>query len=158
MREILFRGKRIDNGEWVEGYYLVAAGMAFISAFGIREPIQVDGETVGQYTGLTDKNGIRVFEGDIVKQTFLKTVVIASDDIWDADEYADLYGEDVGGVVILPSKGACIKNPVIHREIDCEITQDREVAKMYKNICSGRCEVIGNIHDNPELLEVSNNE
>lgn len=39
MREILFRGKRVDNGEWVEGYYLVAAGMPFISVFAVREPI-----------------------------------------------------------------------------------------------------------------------
>ena len=110
-------------------------------------------ETVGQFTGLTDKNGVKIFEGDIVRQTFEKTVATAAE-FWDSDEYADLYGEDVGAVVMIPSHGVCIKNPIIHREVDGEVTQHGERAKMYKNVCSGRCEVIGNIHDNPELLEV----
>ena len=67
MREILFRGKRKDNGEWVEGFYLVAAGIPFISTFGVREPIPVVPETVGQFTGLCDKKGKKIWEGNAVK-------------------------------------------------------------------------------------------
>lgn len=149
MREILFRGKDDINGEWRTGFMVDSSHIGnWVYA------CPVDPETVGQFTGLADKNGEEIFEGDIVKQTFEKTVAIAIADFWDGDEYADLYGEDVGVVVILPSKGACIKNPIIHREVNGVTTQDGETAKMYKNICSGRCEVIGNIHDNPELLEV----
>ena len=163
MREILFRGKRGADGRWMYGTVvfprscrsaeLYTAIVQIIDGESCYSGIfEVDPETIGQFTGLTDKNGKKIFEGDIVKQTFEKTVAITNADIWDGDEYADLYGEDVGGVVILPSKGACIKNPVIHREVNGETTQDGETAKMYKNICSGRCEVIGNIHDNPELM------
>lgn len=66
MREIKFRGKRLDNGEWIEGFYLVAAGMAFISVFAVREPVAVDPQTVGQFTGFLDKDGKEIFEGDAV--------------------------------------------------------------------------------------------
>ena len=95
MREIVFKAKRLDNGEWVEGlptgtredgsYYIVTNVYGMDERFGIgnrgeyrlfHDAYRVDPSTVCQYTGLTDRNGKKVFEGDIVKTKYGRLCVI----------------------------------------------------------------------------------
>ena len=135
MREILFRGKRKDNGEWIEGYlYRISEKLnPFIMlADKAGESCEVIPETVGQYTGLEDKNGRRIFEGDIVKHYNHNPI--------------KEYSEDIGRV--------------FYYSKTCRFLR---TSKLFPDDCleiDGCCEyeIIGNIHDTPELLEVQDSD
>ena len=133
MREILFRGKQIDTGEWVYGNYMTIYEMEQYKAIQTaeidtpREIIKVDPKTVGQYTGLIDSNGKKIFEGDIV---------ICEDRI-DGNQF-DLRFE-IGYVELL--YGAFR----LHGKLGYY-----SPFKDWLEYCG--YEVVGNIFDNPELL------
>lgn len=139
MREILFRGKRIDNDEWVYGSFCMDAIEQFKGPVGVdgfirlydkaKDKMQmheVDRETVGQYTGLKDKNGKRIFEGDIL--------------CWVGPD-----GES-GKVVVVYFGGAFMLESVECPGADADLFADFEIGDQ-------TLEIIGNIHDNPKLLE-----
>jgi uncharacterized phage protein (TIGR01671 family) len=130
MREILFRGKRKDNGEWVYGcilHYGSGAGEHFYIVVGSMIPgfVKVISETVGQFIGLTDSNGAKIFEGDIVKTT----VKITSGQ---ADTVVHVFFSELCASFMLA--GGILCSPEF----------------MHKN---RKYEIIGNIHDTPELLD-----
>ena len=145
MREILFRGKRLDTGEWVEGAYCKhdtvkvcfttddpkTKHLIIMDGFcdwGFDPPLQgveVDPATVGQYTGLTDKNGKKIFEGDIVSFNRVNALGYTTSRIGDVRYY-----DELPIFYIMATTGDAWD------WVDCE-----------------KITVIGNIHDNPELLK-----
>lgn len=158
MREHLYKGKRIDNGEWVYGgiyvdgkkYYIVARTRyipdtrdwdeaEYYDKHKIYKPtyIECKPETICEYTGLTDNNGTKIFEGDIVKlESGWFTAIFNCIEIKENENYIVFYDEK-------------------HARYDLQ-TEDTDIE--FKRVAWGQfinseVEVIGNIYDNPELLE-----
>lgn len=126
IREVIFRGKRTDNGEWIEGSLLGIDWCDKPSTYSIapNTPVSVFysviPETVGQYTGLTDKNGVRIFEGDIVTGWFNHEKIVGYI-FYGGNAQFFIQRDGIYGIGLDNS--------------DCWL------------------EVIGNIHDNPDILK-----
>lgn len=122
MREILFRGRRTDNGEWVYGYVCRYGWTGKENTYIVPNyasalySVEVDPKTVGQYTGLVDKNGTKIFEDDII--------LLRSDE----EPYQVVFDKS------------------------CFHVYDSSVCYIMNNFYDYEMEVIGNIYDNPELL------
>ncbi len=130
-REIKFRGKRLDNGEWITGSetYIHDGDGVWLSDE-TTDVVKVDPETVGQFTGLEDKNGKNVYEGDILGSE------------------GRVIGWVKGGV-----RGYCYDVVYINHPAG---ESDWPLYSTVKYDYSEQIEVIGNIHDNPEILEAGN--
>ena len=142
MREILFRGKQKENGEWIYGgiysnndeYFIINDSLPVNELGSVCNGVPINPETVGQYTGLKDKNGKMIFDGDIIRYTTHSGYLMKSFDgaiIWD-NEYA-CFGITMPDLVF----------PMHLCNIDC--IEDDFIK---------HCEVIGNIHNNPELIKL----
>jgi uncharacterized phage protein (TIGR01671 family) len=143
MREIKFRGKRTDNGEWVYGFLfelswdgcpILCIGIEPLSANDYSEIYkscydEVDPATVGQYTGLKDKNGVEIYEGDVLRKDdcFIGYVEYCAPLFYRVP--LDKWSIDHGVKETVVSSGTFVTS-----------------------------EVIGNIHDNPDLLRGADNE
>ena len=131
MREILFRGKRIDNGKWIYGWVfgekaksIIELDKGYIGKEGVESYYTsvVTPETVGQYTGLDDKNGMKIFEGDIL--------------------YHPIQGKRK------------VYYPFSEKVSSYGLRMIEGKVRMASTLSDGFLyEVIGNITDNPELLE-----
>lgn len=130
MREIVFRGKRKDNGEWLVGYYCpifrpnTRSGLPLLHLITDFIPVceEIEIETLGQFTGLRDRKGRAIFEGDILKckgSEHIEGVVVAEN--WNCSCCDGVFGFAIKGNGDL-------------RNFDI-------------------CDIVGNIHDNPELLK-----
>lgn len=140
MREILFKAKRVDNAEWVEGYYVKKYDLLgkrhlilYVDNHVRWECVEIDPETLCQFTGLCDKNGSKIWENDIIKYHF--------------------------GEIYAPIKYGCYQN--------CFDAQKAEHLGFYVDWTGDKClrkdlgywidmvyaMPVGNIFDQPELLQ-----
>lgn len=133
MREILFKAKRIDNGLWVEGFYTYCNGKHYIRLLTdetsryTKSFFEVDPSTICQYTGLTDKNGQKIWENDVVRYTDMISGVEKIDRIeWNETNasFVRLHKSQMG---------------LQYLYID--------------EFIANRCEIIGSAIENPELIE-----
>ena len=144
MREILFHGKRADNGEWIEGdvlqtrYHSGHIEYQIMPQTPVSSAYPVLSETIGQYTGLTDRNGKKIFEGDIVKT-----------------HYANAQKSDFIEQVVFHNGKFCayFSNQLCKQWVN--LYDGTEHLPQDKSVYMDSVEVIGNIHDNPELLKNS---
>lgn len=165
MREILFRGRKTDDEKWVYGFYVhlycISKDMETHRIYdhfaatdcGDFYPdwYEVDAATVGQYTGLLDKNGVRIFEGDIIRMhgNKLDLAVIHFGEFGCVDVELEAKTDKVIGWYYKPLPTDAISQV----EPFCWEFQLNEMWVRESGI-----EVIGNIHDNPELLEGGDHE
>lgn len=149
MREILFRGKRTDNGEWVEGYYYKAkycrTDDELCDYITVPHPKEynepsshyiINPDTVGQYTGLKDKNGTKIFEGDIVLVPYIDPIFKCT---WNDTP---------------PCEWAIVK--YCNGMFCVEYIESGD--KFTLSAMDGYMKIVGNIYDNPELLGGNNND
>lgn len=145
MREILFRRKRIDNGKWVTGFYFShgdgkveiwePGNLHFAGRILKGQWYFVDPDTVGEYTGFTDKHGVKMFEGDIVKYM-------------EGEHFQDDEGPEDGTTKYMCKNVIEYQNGEFFPRPMCENCADEWYSHGLFDF-----EVIGNIHDNPELLK-----
>ncbi len=144
MREILFRGKpkNLKGYKWVHGQLMYhSEKISKIYSDEIDYPVGVIPETVGQFTGFTDKNGKKIFEGDIVSAVIVR-------DLGGGEETrreTGIIGYDKIGMIGLIAKYAGAIP--VWSDFFQELTLNGAITDFW-------FEVIGNIHDNPEILEV----
>ncbi len=132
VREILFKAKRKDDGKWVEGYYekrfdVDGNEQHFIfwaKSYTVWEYAEIDPETLFQYTGLSDKNGKKIWENDVLVEKHKGIVTVKYRAVFDLEE---------GAWMLETKSGARYGIGAVNQR---------------------NYEVIGNIFDNPELLEV----
>ncbi len=155
-REILFKAKRKDNGEWVEGCYVICRKHHYILptineiiGYDEREGeyIEIDPDTLCQYTGLTDKHGRKIWENDILighgndrdlsKVSFGKSYVIDVETLNRVDEVIGWHTEVIETDALSKCEPFCLPMPLTDFYIE-----------------RSEFEVYGNIFDNPDLLEV----
>ena len=154
MREILFRGKRMDNGEWIFGDLIHEPWAYFIQVDTgsgnerIRKRYAITEETFGQYTGLKDKNGKRIFEGDIVRYTFDSPDDPTATENGLKVHTGRIFWSDwrASFAVTAGRNGSASLNNDVARYV-----RGRQIYEYVRG--ANTVEVIGNIHDNPEMLK-----
>lgn len=135
IRSIIFRGKKLDDGKWVYGYcYELEKDRMMISSCIRREAYAVNPETIGQFTRLTDKNGKKIFEGDIVHAVYQVGYVGCKNidyGIGVVKYCASYYGGASYQIEIIGDSGSRVFTASLENGV----------------------EVIGNVYDNPELIK-----